>query len=345
MRLLPQTSDDRLVELVGEGDDTAFEELCDRHVLDAFVFAHQMLESLEEAEQAVHHAFAAAHAYLAAGGAKIAFEPWLYTILSNHCLSVLRTRRSTREGSGDAAVVDIGEWRRKRRLFGLALPAAMGGKVLEKGLAACGLGGAGTAAVGGGSLLGGTLAKVAVVAALVAGGAGVAGTVEPDRAGNSAAAETARIHAGSSEAGTSWDAVGQMVATRAGDLVEQSGARVGTGERKRLERTAASPRVEGAPVDRRAAPGITGPVGGAPAPPPSAPPPPTHAAEAVPVPSSATVTEVVRTQVPAAGDLPAIGVPPVDDLTQVLEDVVVVPTTPPLDVQELLTPGADPPPS
>lgn len=172
-------SDDRLVELVIDGDDTAFELLYARHVADALAFADGLLGSREEAEQAVRHSFAAAHAYLADGGRKTAFEPWLYTILDNHCLSVLQRRRGPAEApDGEiATVVDLEEWRRKRKI-GAMLPIAPSAGFHESVMTACGIGG-GAASVAA-PLLGGTLAKVAVVAVL-AGGAGVAGNAASDR--------------------------------------------------------------------------------------------------------------------------------------------------------------------
>jgi hypothetical protein len=173
-------SDDRLVELVIDGDDMAFELLYARHVADALAFADGLLGSREEAEQAVRHSFAAAHAYLADGGRKTAFEPWLYTILDNHCLSVLQRRRGAEAQEGEAAtVVDLEEWRRKRKLMGAALPIAPSAGFHDSVMTACGIGG-GAASVAAAPLLGATLAKVAVVV-LLAGGAGVAGDAVSDR--------------------------------------------------------------------------------------------------------------------------------------------------------------------
>lgn len=176
-------SDDRLVELVIDGDDMAFELLYARHVADALAFADGLLGSREEAEQAVRHSFAAAHAYLADGGRKTAFEPWLYTILDNHCLSVLQRRRGGAEApAGEVAtVVDLEEWRRKRKLMGAAIPVVPSAGFHDSVMTACGISG-GAASMATAPLLGGTLAKVAVVAVL-AGGAGVAGNAATDGGG------------------------------------------------------------------------------------------------------------------------------------------------------------------
>jgi hypothetical protein len=176
------SSDDRLVELVVGGDDMAFELLYARHVADALAFANGLLGSREEAEQAVRHSFAAAHAYLAGGGREIAFEPWLYTILDNHCLAVLQQRRGVAEApDGEVAtVVDLEQWRHKRKLMGAASPVAPSAGFHDSVMTACGIGGG--AATAAAPVLGGTLAKVAVVV-LLAGGAGVAGNAASDRGG------------------------------------------------------------------------------------------------------------------------------------------------------------------
>jgi DNA-directed RNA polymerase specialized sigma24 family protein len=168
--------------LVVDGHDTAFEVLFDRHVADALWFAKETLGSWAEAEDAVRHSFAAAHAYLAARGDDVEFAPWLHTILANHCLSMLQARsRTSSAPAGEAAVVDLEEWRQRRKLLGVALPAAAASAPLRDSvMAACGIGTT-AAAAGGAPLLAGTVAKVAVVAVL-AGTAGVAG----DRASNHA---------------------------------------------------------------------------------------------------------------------------------------------------------------
>jgi len=171
LQALSSSSDERLVELVLAGEDAAFEVLFERHVADSLWFAREMLGSWDEAEEAVRHSFAAAHAYLAARDREIEFQPWLQTILGNHCLSLLQARGPKPDER--APVVDLDEWRRRRKLLGAAVPAVPSAALHNSVMAACGIGGSGAAAAGA-PLLGGTLAKVAVVA-LLAGGAGVAG--------------------------------------------------------------------------------------------------------------------------------------------------------------------------
>jgi RNA polymerase sigma factor (sigma-70 family) len=52
-----------------------------------------MLGSLEEAEDAVQHAFTSAHGALLRDDREIRLKPWLYAIARNRCVSVLRARR------------------------------------------------------------------------------------------------------------------------------------------------------------------------------------------------------------------------------------------------------------
>jgi hypothetical protein len=178
---LAERSDEQLVELILNGNDEAFEVLFERHVADSLSYAREVLGSWGEAEEAVRHSFAAAHAYLETRGRETEFLPWLQTILGNHCLSMVQARTPgpgpTRQAE-KSNVVDLGEWRLRRKLMGISLPIPAGAGLRESLMAACGIGGGAAAVAGGAPLLGGTLAKLAVVAVL-AGGAGVAGNLSP----------------------------------------------------------------------------------------------------------------------------------------------------------------------
>jgi RNA polymerase sigma factor (sigma-70 family) len=93
-RLLAALPDEKLVEYVQRGDATAFEVLYDRHSSGVLGFCRHMLGSAQDAEDAVQHAFIAAHADLSRHtGREMHFKAWLYTIARNRCLSVLRARR------------------------------------------------------------------------------------------------------------------------------------------------------------------------------------------------------------------------------------------------------------
>lgn len=213
------------------GQDAAFELLFDRHVADAVWFAREVLGTWWEAEEAVRHSFAAAHAYLAARGREVEFQPWLHTIVANHCLSMLQARTP---GPGErvdtAAVVDLEEWRRRRKRLAASAPFAPSAGLHDSVMTACGIGAATTTAAA--PLLGATAAKVAIVAVL-AGTAGVAGNVvsdvprPDDAAGPSAAIERRAdvgwtVPFGATAAREPW---GEGRGRRASELRERAGRR------------------------------------------------------------------------------------------------------------------------
>jgi RNA polymerase sigma factor (sigma-70 family) len=106
-RLLALAGDGRLVEQIRRGNDAAFEVLFERHGPAILGFCRHMLGSLEEAEDAVQHTFAAAYSDLQRGGEReIALKPWLFTIARNRCLSLLRARR---EVPAEAAALEAAE--------------------------------------------------------------------------------------------------------------------------------------------------------------------------------------------------------------------------------------------
>ena len=92
-RLLRMAPDERLVTLVRDGSEPAFEALYERHHRGILAFCRHMLGSAHEAEDAVQHAFLAAYRDLVASEKPIVLRPWLYAIARNRSLSILRARR------------------------------------------------------------------------------------------------------------------------------------------------------------------------------------------------------------------------------------------------------------
>jgi RNA polymerase sigma factor (sigma-70 family) len=92
-KVLAAFSDDRLVEQVRRGNDTAFEAVYDRHHRGILSFCRHMLGSPDEAEDAVQQTFISAYDALHADRRDMRLKPWLYTIARNRCLSILRARR------------------------------------------------------------------------------------------------------------------------------------------------------------------------------------------------------------------------------------------------------------
>jgi RNA polymerase sigma factor (sigma-70 family) len=92
-RLLRVASDERLVALVRQGSQPAFEILYDRHNRGILSFCRHMLGSREEAEDALQHTFMAAYRDMVGSEKDIQLRAWLYAIARNRCLTVLRSRR------------------------------------------------------------------------------------------------------------------------------------------------------------------------------------------------------------------------------------------------------------
>jgi RNA polymerase sigma factor (sigma-70 family) len=92
-RLLRLASDARLVGLVRERRDGAFEAIYDRHHRGILSFCRHMLGDADEAEDAVQHTFMAAYSDLIASEKPIHLRAWLFTIARNRCYTILRGRR------------------------------------------------------------------------------------------------------------------------------------------------------------------------------------------------------------------------------------------------------------
>src|SRR3954470_24201739 len=108
-RLLALASDDRLVEQIRRGNETAFAVAFERHSGPILSFCRHMLRSQEEAEDAVQHTFAAAYRALLEDEREVQLKPWLYAIARNRCLSVLRARREQPEEELDLETVGLQE--------------------------------------------------------------------------------------------------------------------------------------------------------------------------------------------------------------------------------------------
>jgi RNA polymerase sigma-70 factor (ECF subfamily) len=84
-------SDEQLVALVRAGDDRAFDAIHDRYRQRLVGYARQTLGGAHhDAEEVVQDAFVRALAALRADERAMALKPWLYTIVRNRALDVLR---------------------------------------------------------------------------------------------------------------------------------------------------------------------------------------------------------------------------------------------------------------
>ncbi|MFF3564668.1 RNA polymerase sigma factor [Streptomyces sp. NPDC002574] len=76
----------------GEGDDDAFAVLVRRHSASMLALAHHLLGNSSDAEDAVQDAFISAWRRLPQFRGDAAFRTWMYRIVTNRCLNVLRRR-------------------------------------------------------------------------------------------------------------------------------------------------------------------------------------------------------------------------------------------------------------
>jgi RNA polymerase sigma-70 factor, ECF subfamily len=83
--------DEQLVDLVRAGDDRAFDAIHARYEQRLVGYARQMLGGAHhDAEEVVQDAFVRALSALRADERDMALKPWLYTIVRNRALDVLR---------------------------------------------------------------------------------------------------------------------------------------------------------------------------------------------------------------------------------------------------------------
>ena len=93
--MVARPSDEDLVSRAQAGRLDAFEELVRRHRLGTFRVALRMLGDEGDAEDATQDAFVQAWRKLGGFRADAAFSTWMYRIVSNRCLNMLRARRQT----------------------------------------------------------------------------------------------------------------------------------------------------------------------------------------------------------------------------------------------------------
>lgn len=90
----PDAGDDTLLVVrAAEGDDDAFAALVQRHAPALIRLATRLLGTLAEAEDAVQDAFLGAWRRLPEFHGQASFGTWMYRIVTNRCLKVLRARR------------------------------------------------------------------------------------------------------------------------------------------------------------------------------------------------------------------------------------------------------------
>ena len=88
-----RAEDRRLAALAAAGDESAFEAIFERHHRGLLSLCRHLLGSLEEAEDAVQHTFAAAFRQLVQHDPPKHLRAWLYATARNRSVDLLRARR------------------------------------------------------------------------------------------------------------------------------------------------------------------------------------------------------------------------------------------------------------
>ncbi|HEY8986839.1 MAG TPA: RNA polymerase sigma factor [Streptomyces sp.] len=87
------TGETLLVIRAAEGDEDAFASLVQSHAPALIRLATRLLDTPAEAEDAVQEAFLSAWRRLPEFQGRSSFRTWMYRIVTNRCLNVLRARR------------------------------------------------------------------------------------------------------------------------------------------------------------------------------------------------------------------------------------------------------------
>ncbi|MDP9346083.1 MAG: RNA polymerase sigma factor, partial [Actinomycetota bacterium] len=102
-------TDEQLVELVRSGDDRAFDAIHHRYHQRLVAYARSLLSGAHhDAEEVVQDAFVRALAALRADTRDMALRAWLFTIVRNRSLDVLRRPARTTDLGPHAAVLADG---------------------------------------------------------------------------------------------------------------------------------------------------------------------------------------------------------------------------------------------
>jgi len=106
--LLRLQGDEKLIALIRNGNNAAFEALVQRYQPRLLAFCRHMLSSQEDAEDVLQEVFAASYNALLADNRPINARPWLYRIARNRCLNHLRKPKANGQDSMDVYERDHG---------------------------------------------------------------------------------------------------------------------------------------------------------------------------------------------------------------------------------------------
>ena len=121
------SSGSELIRRAKRGDPKAFSMLYSRNYTDMYRFALYMLGSSHDAEDAVSDTVISAYEGIARLRKDESFRSWIFTILSNRCLKILRGRSRDAAALTAEDVLQEGKGRKERRSQSLTLPRNMHG--------------------------------------------------------------------------------------------------------------------------------------------------------------------------------------------------------------------------
>jgi RNA polymerase sigma-70 factor (ECF subfamily) len=91
--VMVEKSEQSLIEAARDGDELALRELFESTSRELRVYAYRMLGGFQDAEDALQEARLKAWRSLASYEPRASFRAWMYRIVTNTCLDMLRTRR------------------------------------------------------------------------------------------------------------------------------------------------------------------------------------------------------------------------------------------------------------
>ena len=106
---LRTVGDGPLAAMAAGGDESAFEAIFERHHRGLLSMCRHLLGSLEEAEDALQHTFAAAYRQLTEGEPPEHLRAWLYRTARNRCTDILRARRELPAAAPEVSTAGLPE--------------------------------------------------------------------------------------------------------------------------------------------------------------------------------------------------------------------------------------------
>jgi RNA polymerase sigma-70 factor (ECF subfamily) len=85
--------DNEIIRSVLNGDQQAYAQMVDRYQSFVFTLALRMVKSREDAEEVAQDVFVKAYRYLADFKGASKFSTWLYAIVNNTCITLLRKKK------------------------------------------------------------------------------------------------------------------------------------------------------------------------------------------------------------------------------------------------------------